>query len=137
MMDKIFNEIWEVLDFNKDEKTGGFSKELLDYYRKRIKKVLEAGLQLETKKAEVRGRIEGEVGGLQVLLSKDYKLVVPDYLRKMLEKRLEKGKKILAELQAQEEEKNCYCGGPEEIYPHKLGTGRYCSKPVAQSGESK
>jgi hypothetical protein len=21
---------------------------------------------------------------------------------------------------------NCYCGGPEEIYPHRCGTGRYC-----------
>lgn len=23
-------------------------------------------------------------------------------------------------------EENCYCGGPEEIYPHRAGTGRYC-----------
>ncbi|TDC30086.1 hypothetical protein E1211_24895 [Micromonospora sp. 15K316] len=21
---------------------------------------------------------------------------------------------------------NCYCGGPEEIYPHRRGTGRHC-----------
>lgn len=21
---------------------------------------------------------------------------------------------------------NCYCGGPEEIYPHRHGTGRHC-----------
>lgn len=23
-------------------------------------------------------------------------------------------------------EGNCYCGGPEEIYPHRHGTGYYC-----------
>lgn len=23
-------------------------------------------------------------------------------------------------------EENCYCGGPEEIYPHRIGTGHYC-----------
>lgn len=23
-------------------------------------------------------------------------------------------------------EGNCYCGGPEEIYPHRFGTGRHC-----------
>lgn len=25
---------------------------------------------------------------------------------------------------------NCYCGGPEEIYPHKFGTGRHCRGKV-------
>lgn len=23
---------------------------------------------------------------------------------------------------------NCYCGGPEEIYPHRHGTGYYCKR---------
>ena len=27
-------------------------------------------------------------------------------------------------------EENCYCGGPEEIYPHRFGTGRYCKERV-------
>lgn len=29
---------------------------------------------------------------------------------------------------------NCYCGGPEEVYPHKKGTGLHCreQKPVAE-----
>lgn len=25
---------------------------------------------------------------------------------------------------------NCYCGGPEEIYPHVYGTGYYCKRKV-------
>ncbi|MCW2898801.1 MAG: hypothetical protein JWO67_1066 [Streptosporangiaceae bacterium] len=38
-------------------------------------------------------------------------------------------------------EENCYCGGPEEIYPHRVGTGRYCrptdthpARPAEQDG---
>jgi hypothetical protein len=28
---------------------------------------------------------------------------------------------------------NCYCGGPEEIYPHRYGTGFYCRRKAAES----
>jgi len=27
-----------------------------------------------------------------------------------------------------EPSQNCYCGGPEETYPHKRGTGHYCRR---------
>lgn len=31
---------------------------------------------------------------------------------------------------------NCYCGGPEEIYPHQRGTGLYCRHQAAASGSA-
>jgi hypothetical protein len=53
---------------------------------------------------------------------------------------------LIAEDQERSEEKqdrpgpypegNCYCGGPEEIYPHRYGTGYYCKREVARRGEA-
>lgn len=32
---------------------------------------------------------------------------------------------------------NCYCGGPEEIYPHRRGTGQYCRRSAAPTASQK
>lgn len=31
---------------------------------------------------------------------------------------------------------NCYCGGPEEIYPHPFGTRRHCREQVASDKQA-
>lgn len=31
---------------------------------------------------------------------------------------------------------NCYCGGPEEIYPHRRGSGYYCRRERAEARPS-
>lgn len=39
-------------------------------------------------------------------------------------------------MSAGRQSENCYCGGPEDIYPHRRGTGYYCREQDHRGGDA-